>query len=187
MNTAGKTGRILTLTLMAGVILAAVPFFCGGAAAQADERSRNMPRPGEEPAPLSAEPFAQDGIVILKEDGERLNFDVEMAVTPRQLAYGLMNRTEMPENAGMLFVFNNVEKRSFWMKDTLIPLDMLFLHADGRIHHIHHNARPQDLTGITSEAPSKAVLELNGGAADKMGIKEGDRVLHRLFRNLNAE
>lgn len=138
-------------------------------------------------ASMSAEPFVQDQIFILKENGEKLNFDVELSVTPRQHAYGLMNRTEMPDNHGMLFIFNSVGKRSFWMKDTLIPLDMLFLHPDGRIHHIHHNAQPQDLTSVTSEFPAKAVLELHGGTADKMGIKEGDRVLHKVFRNLNAE
>lgn len=133
------------------------------------------------------EPFAQDRIVILKQNGDRLNFNVELAVTSHQQAYGLMNRTEMPEDSGMLFVFNSAALRSFWMKDTLIPLDMLFLHPDGEIHHIHSNAKPHDLNGITSELPAKAVLELRGGIAGRMGIEEGDRVLHRLFRNLSAE
>ena len=94
-----------------------------------------------------------------------------------------MHRTEMPENSGMLFVFNSPRKTSFWMKNTLIPLDMLFAHPDGTIHHIHHNARPQDETRITSKFPVKAVLELNGGTADKMGIKEGDQIIHRVFSN----
>lgn len=177
-----KHMRGFFIVLAAGIFLA--PVYGGaGRVWAADEE---MPRTGN-PAPLSAEPFAQDQIVILKQDGERLNFDVELAVTPRQQAYGLMNRTELPENGGMLFIFNNVEKRSFWMKDTLIPLDMLFLYPDGRIHHIHHNARPQDLTSITSKFPAKAVLELRGGSAGKMGVKEGDQVLHKVFRNLNAQ
>ena len=98
-----------------------------------------------------------------------------------------MHRTEMADNAGMLFVFGDVAMRSFWMKNTLIPLDMLFIHSDGTIHHIHHNAKPQDLTSITSKYPSLAVLELNGGTADKMGIKEGDVVEHTYFKNVGIE
>lgn len=134
------------------------------------------------PPPL-AQTNTQEPITIRKQNGEALYFNVELALTPTQQAKGLMHRTEMAEDAGMLFVFNSIQKLSFWMKNTLIPLDMLFLHPDGSIHHIHHNAKPQDETSITSEFPSKALLELNGGTADKMGIKEGDQVVHRFFNN----
>ena len=127
--------------------------------------------------------FQTDQITIRKQDGEELHFNVELALTSAQQAKGLMFRTEMAEDAGMLFIFGRVNKLSFWMKNTLIPLDMLFLHPDGTIHHIHSNAKPQDLTAITSKFPAKAVLELNGGASDKMGIKEGDQVLHAAFKN----
>jgi len=128
--------------------------------------------------------FATDEISIRKQDGEKLFYDVELALTADQMRQGLMHRTEMADNAGMLFVFGDVAMRSFWMKNTLIPLDMLFIHSDGTIHHIHHNAKPQDLTSITSKYPSLAVLELNGGTADKMGIKEGDVVEHTYFKNV---
>lgn len=133
--------------------------------------------------PVEEYHFETDEISIQKADGENLFFDVELALTPRQQARGLMFRTEMEDHEGMLFMFNDVAMRSFWMKDTLIPLDMLFIHPDGTIHHIHHNAKPQDLTSITSKYPSEAVLELNGGTADKMDIKVGDKVVHPYFRN----
>ena len=135
------------------------------------------------PPPLEARPLAQDTLKIRKNNGEELYFNIELALTSRQQSQGLMYRTEMPEDSGMLFLFNSPIKTSFWMKNTLIPLDMLFVHPDGTIHHIHHNARPQDETSITSKFPAKAVLELNGGTADKMGIKEGDQIIHRLFNN----
>ena len=127
--------------------------------------------------------FERADISIRKQNGDELYLDVELAMNPQQLAQGLMYRTHMAENEGMLFLFDNVDMRSFWMKNTLIPLDMLFLHPDGTIHHIHHNAKPQDLTQITSKYPSKAVLELNGGTSDKMGIKEGHQVVHPFFKN----
>jgi uncharacterized membrane protein (UPF0127 family) len=137
--------------------------------------------------PTSDSEFATDEISIDIGEGEKLFFDVELALTPAQQSRGLMFRTEMEDNKGMLFVFNGVKMRSFWMKNTLIPLDMLFIHPDGTIHHIHHNAKPQDLTSITSRYPSKAVLELNGGTADKMGIKEGDKVQHAYFKNVGID
>lgn len=140
----------------------------------------------QEPAPelpKSGELFLTDQITIKKKDGERLFFDVELAISSRQQAQGLMHRTEMDKDAGMLFVFDRESKRSFWMKNTLIPLDMLFISKDGTIHHIHHNARPQDLTSITSERDSLAVLEINGGMADKIGITEGDTIIYSTFKN----
>lgn len=129
------------------------------------------------------EPLRKDEVVIRTQDGEDLFFTVELALTPQQQSEGLMYRTSMQDDTGMLFVFNAPSSVAFWMKNTFIPLDMLFLEHDGIIHHIHHNAKPQDLTRITAELPSKAVLEINGGLADKYGIKEGDQVLHAFFGN----
>jgi uncharacterized membrane protein (UPF0127 family) len=87
-----------------------------------------------------------------------------------------MFRTALAPNAGMLFLYPGEQPVSFWMKNTLIPLDMLFLKADGRIAHIAHKAVPMDETPIDSGAAVKAVLEVNGGTANALGIKEGDRV-----------
>ena len=115
-------------------------------------------------------------IVIEKAAGGKETFRVELALNRDDQAYGLMNRTEMADNAGMLFVFDDVAERAFWMKNTLIPLDMLFINPDGTVRHIHENAVPHDLTAIPSNGPVKAVLELNGGAASKYGLRPGDTV-----------
>ena len=143
------------------------------------------------PPPLTTPPahikFQKQNIQLLKQDGETLDFNIELAITPDQQTQGLMFRTEMAENTGMLFLFNVEVVLSFWMKNTLIPLDMLFLGPDGKIVHIHENAQPQDLTPISSQVPAKAVLELNAGAASKMGIQIGDQVLHDFFGNIKAE
>ena len=114
--------------------------------------------------------------LIIHAGGSAYKFEVELATTPDQRAQGLMFRKAMAANAGMLFLYPSEQAVSFWMKNTLIPLDMLFVKADGRIARIAHNARPLDETPISSDAPVNAVLELNGGTADQLGIKEGDRV-----------
>ncbi|MAI62859.1 MAG: hypothetical protein CBB87_10325 [Micavibrio sp. TMED27] len=131
--------------------------------------------------------FKWDSITISTVNGDDLHFDVEMATTFPQWQQGLMYRTELSDHHGMLFVFDDVAMRSFWMKNTLIPLDMLFIAEDGRIHHIHHNAIPQDRTGITSKYSSKAVLELRGGAARDFGIQVGDKVKHASFMNVGIQ
>ena len=109
-------------------------------------------------------------------------FIVELADTPEAHQRGLMYRREMPRNAGMLFIFSTRGRKSFWMKDTLIPLDILFLEADGRIVHVHHNAQPHSLTPISPKLKTLAVLEINGGLSEELGIKVGDLVLHSKLR-----
>ena len=192
-------GRAFTATIFSALIVSAFALVSvSGAQAQSDQKPLVIPPPikveQQRPnssvfytKPADAYHFETDEISVMKADGEKLFYDVELALTPTQQARGLMFRTEMEDNEGMLFVFHDVAMRSFWMKNTLIPLDMLFIHEDGTIHHIHHNAKPQDLTKITSKYPSKAVLELNGGAADKIGIKEGDKVLHDYFKNVGVQ
>lgn len=105
----------------------------------------------------------------------------EIADTDETRAQGLMFRTEMAEDHGMLFVFPAERPIGFWMRNTLIPLDMLFVKNDGTIAHIHENAKPQDDTVINSEGPVSRVLELNGGAAARMGLKEGDRLRNEVY------
>ena len=109
-------------------------------------------------------------------------FMVELAVTPDAHQRGLMYRREMPRNAGMLFIFSTRGPKSFWMKNTLIPLDILFLEAGGRIIHVHHNAQPHSLTPISPKVKTLAVLEINGGLSEELGIKVGDLVLHSKLR-----
>jgi uncharacterized membrane protein (UPF0127 family) len=114
--------------------------------------------------------------VVIHAGGSAYRFEVEVVATPETRAQGLMFRSSLAANAGMLFLYPGEQPVSFWMKNTLIPLDMLFLKADGSIAHIAHNAVPHDETPIDSEAAVKAVLEVKGGTATALGIKEGDRV-----------
>lgn len=121
-------------------------------------------------------------LVIETPAGEKHEFNVEIARTPEELETGLMNRKSMPADHGMLFVFDDYQQRRFWMRNTLIPLDLLFMTESGVIHHIHNEAKPLDLTGIPSYGPAKAVLEINGGMAEKLDIPEGSRVIHPFFK-----
>lgn len=132
------------------------------------------------PAPKELE---KDVVTIRNKDGKEFVFHVELAKDNQERAKGLMGRKFMAEDAGMLFVFDDETSPTFWMKDTYIPLDILFMARDGEIHHIHHNAKPQDLSKITALRPALAVLELNGGIAEKLGIEEGDTALNPVFHN----
>lgn len=108
-------------------------------------------------------------------------FTVELAITPSQQEQGLMFRRELAPDAGMLFLMPQVQPAVFWMKNTLIPLDMLFIAADGHIADIHERAVPLSEANIVSKVPVKAVLELNGGTVSRLGIKPGDLVHHPAF------
>jgi uncharacterized protein len=108
-------------------------------------------------------------------------FNVELAETPAQQEQGLMFRRELAPDAGMLFDFKQPTMATMWMKNTLIPLDMLFVGEDGRIVNIHERAVPQSEAIIAAAAPVRAVIELNGGTAARLGIKPGDRVLFPIF------
>lgn len=127
-------------------------------------------------------------LVIETQDGKKHLFYAELALTPAQQGQGLMHRVDMPDTSGMLFYFGPEEaERGFWMKNTLIPLDMLFIKKDGRIHHIHEKATPHDLTTIPSNGPVAAVFEINGGLSSRIGIKAGDKVLSAFFNSTVAE
>jgi uncharacterized protein len=109
-------------------------------------------------------------------------FAVEIASTPAEQANGLMFRRELPEGQGMLFDFHQEQPTSFWMKNTYIPLDMIFIRGDGRILRIAENTVPLSEALIPSGGPVRAVLEVTGGTAKKLGIASGDRVAHPIFR-----
>lgn len=122
-------------------------------------------------------------LVIRTKDDINHHFKVELALTPSEQAKGLMFREEMKPRRGMLFYFKGEEaERRFWMKNTYIPLDIIFIRKDGTIHHIHENAVPHDLTAVSSQGPVAAVLEINAGLASKKGLFPGDRVIHRFFQ-----
>jgi uncharacterized membrane protein (UPF0127 family) len=110
-------------------------------------------------------------------------FQVEMAITPEEKERGLMFRRELPEGQGMLFDFQADQPVAFWMKNTYIPLDMLFIRGDGRIARIAENTEPLSERNIPSGAPVRAVLEVIGGTAKKLGIAPGDRVAGSIFKS----
>ena len=109
------------------------------------------------------------------------HFDVEVADTDRSRAKGLMNRKSLAPDRGMLFDFKTEREVAFWMRNTFIPLDMVFIQADGRVLSITRNAVPFDETPLPSGGPVRGVLEIPGGRAAEVGIQPGDRVLHRIF------
>ena len=110
-------------------------------------------------------------------------FTVEIADEPEEIRTGLMNRESLAEDAGMLFDFGQPREAGMWMKNTLIPLDMLFMDPSGKVIAIARNAVPGSLRTISPGVPVKAVLELNGGQAAELGIEPGDEVRHPIFGN----
>ncbi len=132
-------------------------------------------------AAQSSVTFERSKLVVAGESG-RHDFDVELAVSPDQRAQGLMYRRGLPGNAGMLFDFGaRPQRASMWMKNTFIPLDMLFITGDGRIESIAQRTVPHSLVAVSSRGPVRAVLELNGGTVARLGIAPGDRIEHPIF------
>ncbi|MFK7835117.1 MAG: DUF192 domain-containing protein [Sulfitobacter sp.] len=129
-------------------------------------------------APALASQDCAPDIVYLKGDWGSTQFRVELADEPEEQAQGLMHRPEMAQDAGMYFVNDRPRRTSFWMRNTLIPLDMLFINGAGVVTHIHHNAIPLDETPIRGGWRVLTVLEINGGVAKELGITEGTHVRH---------
>jgi uncharacterized membrane protein (UPF0127 family) len=114
-------------------------------------------------------------------------FSVEVVDTPQTRARGLMHRESLPRSAGMLFIYDAPTSPSFWMRNTLIPLDMLFIDPTGTVTRVHHNAVPLDETPIPGGDNVLMVLEINGGMARMFGIDAGSTIRHpRLARDSAA-
>jgi hypothetical protein len=132
----------------------------GGAGAQAPDK-----RPAFERAPLA----------IVTAAG-RQEFTVEVAKTDEQRAYGLMFKRAMPANEGMLLLYDKPQPIFIWMRNTYIPLDLVYIKADGTVESIYYGARPLDETSRPSQGDALGVLEINAGVARLIGIRPGDRV-----------
>lgn len=132
------------------------------------------PARAERPAP-PAQPLD-----VVTHQGVR-HFMVEIADTEAARDRGLMFRKRLAKDGGMLFDFKTPQPVAFWMKNTLIPLDMLFIAPDGRVVSIARNATPMSETPIPSGGDVLAVLEIRGGRADEIGVQPGDRVRERIF------
>ncbi|MBV9967728.1 MAG: DUF192 domain-containing protein [Alphaproteobacteria bacterium] len=126
------------------------------------------------------ETFPKAELTIVTASGPH-KFTVEVATTPGQMEQGLMFRRSLAPDAGMIFDYSGLAMAAMWMKNTLIPLDMLFVDQRGRIINIHERAVPGSLDPIAAAAPARAVIELNGGTAARLGIKPGDRVIFPIF------
>jgi uncharacterized membrane protein (UPF0127 family) len=111
-------------------------------------------------------------------DGGEAAFRVEIADTEAERAQGLMHRESMAASAGMLFVFPKPQRVGFWMKNTLIPLDMIFMDAGGTVRRIGHEAQPHDETPVFGGSGIQTVLEINGGLARRIGIEPGWQMRH---------
>jgi hypothetical protein len=121
---------------------------------------------------------AGTGTLVLKTDSGDHNFNIEVATTDQERALGLMFRRSLPENGGMLFLYDQPQPAAMWMKNTLIPLDMVFISPEGKVHRIEANAEPFSTAVIPSEGDIVGVLELKGGEAGRIGLKRGDKVLY---------
>jgi uncharacterized protein len=129
------------------------------------------------PPPVS---FEETSLIIDAKSG-RFEFQVELAASPEQRGRGLMFREDLAEDRGMLFDFGKPQRASMWMRNTYLPLDMLFIDGEGRITQIATDTQPLSDAVIASREPVRAVLELRAGVTAKLGIEPGDRVVHPLF------
>ena len=128
--------------------------------------------------------YAGPETVLLETPDGLHAFTVEVAVTPRAFQRGLMFREEMGADEGMLFFYDQPQEASFWMKNTLIPLDLLYIEEDGTVAKIVRNAVPGSLASMRSGVPVAAVLEINGGRAAELGVEPGSTLHHLVFGNM---
>lgn len=137
-------------------------------------------KPHEPFDPAKAQSLATSPLVI--QSGDRSNrFIVELANTEQQRDIGLMHRDSLAPDHGMLFDFFREQRAQFWMRNTFIPLDMLFIRSTGEIVYIAQNTTPHSDAPVGPVQPVQAVLELPGGTAERLGLKAGDMVQHAIF------
>lgn len=158
----------------AALLALGVLFFAGGVHAQKAEPPKAEQQKVEPPKAEAPKPEPQK-IEIASKAGTR-PFTVEMAVTDEERSRGLMFRKELPDGTGMLFDFKQEQEVGFWMKNTYIPLDMIFIRADGTIRRIAANTEPLSERTVPSSGAVRYVLEVIGGTAKKLGIEPGDKV-----------
>jgi uncharacterized membrane protein (UPF0127 family) len=138
--------------------------------------------PRQDPAHCQGQPEIKPlQPLAIESSGKTYRFMVEFADNDRTRSYGLMCRKVLAPDRGMLFDFKQPQDAAFWMRNTLIPLDIVYIRADGHILSIARNARPLDENPIPAGGVIRGVLELPGGRAAQLGLLPGDRVKHRIF------
>jgi uncharacterized protein len=163
LNRTGRIRALVCLWLCACAVLLALP---GGAL-----------RAGAGNLPTTTE-ACRPGTVHLRGAWGMARFSVELADTPETRSRGLMFRERLARSAGMLFIYDAPQRATFWMRNTLIPLDMIFVDATGAVRHVHHDAIPGDETTIDGGPEILMVLEINGGLARDLGITPGSQLRH---------
>lgn len=137
-------------------------------------------------AALAQDAVCREDRVQLRGDWGQAQFNVEIADDERERSQGLMHREELSTSSGMLFVYERPQLLRFWMRNTLIPLDMVFIDPQGVVQHVHANAIPLDETPIAGPDGMIAVLEINGGLAARLGIVAGTQLRHAAFGDAAA-
>ncbi|WP_443747596.1 DUF192 domain-containing protein [Asticcacaulis solisilvae] len=174
MKISGKRGLII-----AGVAAIAI---AGGAAFAM--QANLSPSASDMPADclsMNLKPYSVRQPLDIKGDAKTLHFKVEIARTASQREQGLMCRTGLSDDYGMLFEFGDSAERTFWMENTLSALDIIYIAPDGRIVSIQKYAKPLDRTPLPSYGDASGVLEINAGLSDKLGLAPGDMVDHPFF------
>lgn len=137
------------------------------------------------PDPTGPQPeLAKEKLIIVTHDGAQHVFQVEMALKEDQQVVGEMFRTKVPEDGGMLFDWGITKESPMWMRNTLVPLDMVFINPDGTIRAIAEDTTPRSMAPIDSGGPVRATLELAAGVTAKLDIRVGDTVKQRIFGNV---
>ncbi|MGO8740562.1 DUF192 domain-containing protein [Rhodoblastus sp.] len=170
-----SAGRLLSLAGVLALTTPVVAFAPGPfvAPAQAQEAQAQEAQVALEPLVIVTDPKGAHPVE------HRLS--VEVMRTPAEREHGLMDRRYLPPDRGMLFQFHREQNVLMWMKNTYIPLDMIFISPKGEVTHIHENAEPLSEDIISSDGPALGVLEVNAGYARKIGLKEGDLARHPMF------
>ncbi|MFT7571424.1 MAG: uncharacterized membrane protein (UPF0127 family) [Paracoccaceae bacterium] len=165
----GYIGRMKRILILAVVLLAFGTLLGGNGPGVSAQRMDSLAT------------FSREALTIRSGDKTH-KFSVELALNSRQHAQGLMFRRRMAQDAGMLFVYRREESTAMWMKNTFIPLDMLFISRDGTVRRIAERTVPMSEVVIPSGGPVVAVLELNAGTASRLGLKPGDKVISTSLR-----
>lgn len=168
--------RVRPYGAMAGYLLMGACLFMASAI-----HARGLDEVTAEGRPL-LESFAPSALSILTTARQEVRFEVFLALDETQRTRGLMFVDALPDNAGMLFMYDSEQLLSMWMKNTRLPLDMLFIDGNGTIVYIVRGTVPYSLGTISSKQAAIAVLEIKSGQTKRYGIRPGDRVVHELFR-----
>ena len=173
----------MTPTRRALFIRIAIPIVLGACLAAAPVLPPlAMPAARAQPGVDAPQPeLPKEKLTIMTRSGQSHEFNVEMAVTPEQQTVGLMFRPTVPADGGMLFDWGTPRDSAMWMRNTVSPLDMVFINADGTIRRVAENTVPYSLATIDSRGPVRGTLELAAGTARRLGIHAGDTVKHRIF------